>query len=125
MLGEFSITKLGQTRAFGEFAMVRSPINNQSQFSLSASCFPAVMDAQSRRRKKLLLLKKKTLLLKRKQLYARSSRSVWVHDINLQRKEKGVYHNLIQELRLDNDRHAQYFRMTKENFDHILGVQTC
>ena len=45
-----------------------------------------------------------------------------MHEINAQRKEKGIYHTLVQELRLGNDRHSQYFRMNKQSFDHLLSL---
>ena len=51
-----------------------------------------------------------------------TTRRIWVHEINAQRKEKEKYHMLVQELRLDNDRHSQYFRMNKQSFDHLLSL---
>lgn len=74
-------------------------------------------------KKKLLLLKKKVILLDAIQHdEQRKSRRVWVHEINTQRNEKGLYHTLVQELRLDNERHSQYFRMDKDSFDHLLEL---
>uniref|UniRef100_A0A8C6S8J4 DDE Tnp4 domain-containing protein n=1 Tax=Neogobius melanostomus TaxID=47308 RepID=A0A8C6S8J4_9GOBI len=48
-------------------------------------------------------------------------RRVWVHPINLQRREQGDYHNLVAELRLDRQRHHRYFRMSAEQMDHLLS----
>ncbi|KAL0124146.1 hypothetical protein PUN28_006162 [Cardiocondyla obscurior] len=42
---------------------------------------------------------------------------VWVHNINLRRKEKGEYHHLINNLKEDRSRYENYFRMTKEEFE--------
>lgn len=75
------------------------------------------------RRRKLLLLKKKVILLALKEEEdAPTKKRVWVHPINAQREEKGIYHTLVQELRLDDGRHKQYFRMGKASFDHILSL---
>lgn len=74
----------------------------------------------------LLLKKKKLLLLKKKRLQsiAKRPRSCWVHSINLLREEKGLYNNLIMELREPNAtrQHRQYLRMSKEHFDHLLRL---
>ena len=75
------------------------------------------------RRKKLqlLLLQKKKLALLAAEAETtenQATRRIWVHEINAQRKEKGIYHTLVQELRLDNDRHSQYFRMNKQSLDN-------
>ena len=80
------------------------------------------------RRKKLqlLLLQKKKLALLAAEAETTenqaTTRRIWVHEINAQRKEKGIYHTLVQELRLGNDRHSQYFRMNKQSFDHLLSL---
>ena len=72
------------------------------------------------RRKKLQLLllqKKKLALLAAEAETAKNqatTRSIWVHETIAQKKEKGIYHTLVQELRLDNDRHSQYFKMNKQ-----------
>lgn len=41
---------------------------------------------------------------------------VWIHKINLKRKEKGEFHHLVQELEEPPDRYEMYFRMTNLNF---------
>jgi hypothetical protein len=40
-------------------------------------------------------------------------RKVWVHDINMKRKENGEFHNLVKELEEHPNRYEMYFRMTK------------
>uniref|UniRef100_A0A671S3X4 Zgc:194221 n=1 Tax=Sinocyclocheilus anshuiensis TaxID=1608454 RepID=A0A671S3X4_9TELE len=45
---------------------------------------------------------------------------VWVHPILQKRKNHGEFHQLIQELRLDNGRFKAYFRVDKDQFDYIL-----
>lgn len=80
---------------------------------------------KNRKIKILLLRKKKLLLLAQEEEEAATRpnvRRVWVHEINVQRKEKGIYHTLVQELRLDNERHGQYFRMDRDSFDHLLTL---
>ena len=57
------------------------------------------------------------LLWKRR---ARRRRSIWVHSILRTRRLHGEYHRLVQELRLDDARFQQYFRLVKTQFDHLL-----
>ena len=45
-----------------------------------------------------------------------------MHEINAQRKQKGIYHTLDQELWLDNERHGQYFRIDRNSFDHLITL---
>ena len=59
----------------------------------------------------LLLL----FLVRQRQLNQR----IWVHDINLRREILGEYHTLIPELRRDEQGFHKYFRMNKEQFDHL------
>jgi hypothetical protein len=49
-------------------------------------------------------------------------RRTWVHEIIRKRQELGEFHRLVQELRLDQQRFLQYFRMTPETFDNLLHV---
>lgn len=73
---------------------------------------------------KLLILKKNILILKKKQLAKKKTRKYWVHPINLNRNERGLYHTLIQELRLANsvERHHKYLRMSAKSFDCLLEL---
>lgn len=73
------------------------------------------MHSQYRR---LLLLKKKLLLLNQ----AKRRRRFWIHPINNKREEFGLFRNLIQELRGDEERFKKYFRMTVHTFDHLLAI---
>jgi hypothetical protein len=43
-------------------------------------------------------------------------RKVWVHDINMKRKEIGEFHNLVTELEVHTNRYEIYSGMTKETF---------
>ena len=72
----------------------------------------------------LLLLKKKKLVLKRLRGESTPKREYWVHPISLRRHELGVYHTLVQEMRLYNNRHTKYLRMGPESFDFILNKIT-
>ena len=40
-------------------------------------------------------------------------RKVWVHDINMTRKEKGEFHNLVKELEERPNLYEMYFRIKK------------
>ncbi len=51
---------------------------------------------------------------------SKKRRSVWVHPILQKRKNHGEFHQLIQELRLDNGRFKAYFKVDKDQFDYIL-----
>ncbi|KAK7175588.1 hypothetical protein R3I93_002497 [Phoxinus phoxinus] len=51
----------------------------------------------------------------------RRRRSVWVHDILQARQQLGEYHRLVQELRLDDSRFQQYFRLDRSQFDNLLS----
>ena len=48
-------------------------------------------------------------------------RRAWVHDINQRRLEFGEFHHLLQELRQDESRFQQYFRLTCAQFDDLLA----
>ncbi|RXN13484.1 nuclease HARBI1 [Labeo rohita] len=45
----------------------------------------------------------------------------WVHSILRKRKQRGEYHGLVRELRLDGVLFEQYFRMSPDTFDELLG----
>lgn len=55
-------------------------------------------------------------------LYSRPCRRFWIHDTIQRRTELGEYHRLIRELEADDERFKQYFHMTKDQFDEILGL---
>ena len=55
-------------------------------------------------------------------LVRRQRRSVWTKAWILLREEQGAYHNLIQELRLqDVDSYRNFLRMDVHAFEELLG----
>uniref|UniRef100_A0A8C5CCT6 DDE Tnp4 domain-containing protein n=1 Tax=Gadus morhua TaxID=8049 RepID=A0A8C5CCT6_GADMO len=46
----------------------------------------------------------------------------WVHPINQRRREQGDFHHLVAELRLDSQRHHQYFRMSVVQMEELLST---
>lgn len=69
-------------------------------------------------------MKKKLLLQRYSLCHSKKSRRYWVHPINRRRHQLGIYNQLVQELRCDNQRHLKYLRMSKENFDELLLLVT-
>jgi hypothetical protein len=58
-------------------------------------------------------------------LYARQRRRyrrVSVHEILQRRSVYGEYHHLVQELHFHPDKYVEYFRMTEDKFDYVLGL---
>ena len=63
------------------------------------------------------------VLLQRLRRRGRGKRSwYWVHPLNQRRSQQGDFHHLVAELRLDSQRHHQYFRMSAEKMDELLSV---
>ena len=63
------------------------------------------------------------LLLEGLQRRGRGRRSrFWVHPLNQQRRQQGDFYHLVAELRLDSQRHHQYFRMSAEEMDELLSL---
>lgn len=50
------------------------------------------------------------------------SKRLWVHEINLGRRQYGEFHTLMPQLRQDEKRFFIYFRMTSETFDGIVDL---
>uniref|UniRef100_A0AAZ3NVY9 DDE Tnp4 domain-containing protein n=1 Tax=Oncorhynchus tshawytscha TaxID=74940 RepID=A0AAZ3NVY9_ONCTS len=48
-------------------------------------------------------------------------RRLWVHPINVLRREHGQYYQVVQELLLDPGRHHRYFRMSAEEMETLLS----
>lgn len=46
----------------------------------------------------------------------------WVHDVNLKRTKFGEFHHLIKQLREDEVKFKDYFRMNTNQFDHLLSL---
>ena len=60
------------------------------------------------------------------QLYRKEQRRSYVRMVNITRCQRGEYHSLLKELRnVDEERHHQYFRMSKEsstNYCKLLRI---
>ena len=54
-------------------------------------------------------------------LRRRKKNRQWIHSTNKKRDYCGEYWLLVQELRLDEKRFHEYFRMSKESFDNLLS----
>ncbi|CAM4569470.1 unnamed protein product [Leuciscus chuanchicus] len=52
--------------------------------------------------------------------HKRKCRSIWVHETIRARSRHGEYHRLVHELRLDEVRFQQYFRLDRTQFDVLL-----
>ena len=50
----------------------------------------------------------------------KKNRQIWVHPINLRRREQGAYNNLVRQLYDDEERFVQYFRLNREQFAQVL-----
>ena len=61
-------------------------------------------------------------LLYRRRKTKKKQRRWWVHNILLWRKQYGEYHRLVKELELDGDKFQQYFRLSREQFTHVLSI---
>lgn len=48
-----------------------------------------------------------------------SSRKFWVHPINAERNEKGVFSNLFPQLKNDPEKFHQYFQMSVDEFIYL------
>ncbi len=59
--------------------------------------------------------------LRRRQKHLQRTR-LWVHPILQSRNERGELYSLIQELRLDEDSHKEYFWLSTVEFDRLLTM---
>ena len=75
-----------------------------------------------RNRTKILLILLLICIRRRDQQAIRRPRRWWVHSINQKRNALGEFFHLIPELRDDDERHFQYFRMKKRQFDRLLAI---
>ncbi|XDV15962.1 hypothetical protein PO909_015873, partial [Leuciscus waleckii] len=62
------------------------------------------------------------LLLARLRRRGRRRSQYWVHPLNQRRPQQGDFYHLVEELRLDSQRHHQYFRMSAEKMDELLSI---
>lgn len=54
--------------------------------------------------------------------YLRSRHRYWVHPINLRRVTHGEFHHLMADLRKDDRKFSEYFRMEVASFDKLLEM---
>lgn len=58
-------------------------------------------------------------LLHRRRRRRRKTRNLWVHPINQRRSDAGIFHTLYEQLRSDEDKFFNYFRMSTASFDEL------
>jgi len=46
----------------------------------------------------------------------------WVHEVNMKRGEFGEFHLLMKQLRQDEVKFKEYFRMSSNQFEHLLSL---
>ena len=46
----------------------------------------------------------------------------WVHEVNMKRRESGEFHHLMKQLRHDEVKFKEYFRMTSNQFEKLLSL---
>lgn len=46
----------------------------------------------------------------------------WVHEVNMERKKFGEFHHLLKQLRKDELKFKEYFRMSMKQFDQLLSI---
>ncbi|GBN50382.1 hypothetical protein AVEN_124460-1 [Araneus ventricosus] len=61
------------------------------------------------------------LLFRRRMKRKRKNRLIWVHPINERREEFGAFYTLFEELRNDDTKFFNYFRMSMTSFDELHG----
>lgn len=59
-------------------------------------------------------------ILHRRRKRRRYHRKHWVHPINQMREEVGAFYTLFDELRCDENKFFNYFRMSVSSFDELL-----
>uniref|UniRef100_A0A8C6L5G9 DDE Tnp4 domain-containing protein n=1 Tax=Nothobranchius furzeri TaxID=105023 RepID=A0A8C6L5G9_NOTFU len=82
----------------------------------SLMCIIVVAEAHVSRRRTIALLLLLDLVNQRKRS------GFWVHPLNQQRRSQGDFYHLVAELRLDSQRHHQYFRMSAEQMDELMSL---
>ncbi|KAJ8915346.1 hypothetical protein NQ315_008233 [Exocentrus adspersus] len=60
------------------------------------------------------------LLVDEEEEVQRKKPRIWIHTINIDRKRKGEFHTMFEELKNGRDQFLIYFRMTLECFEKIL-----
>jgi len=46
----------------------------------------------------------------------------WVHELNMKRREFGEFHHLMKQLRQDEMKFEEYFRMSINQFEQLLSL---
>ena len=62
------------------------------------------------------------ILLIRRRQRRRRNRTKWMHPLTSKRLTLGHYYTLIPELRADEDKFKEYFRMSFATFDELLSL---
>ncbi|KAJ8891231.1 hypothetical protein PR048_010746 [Dryococelus australis] len=62
-----------------------------------------------------------SLLMKRKTRKGKC-RKLWVHPLLMERPNKGLFHNLFDDLQQDSDKFFSYFRTSKNSFYELLSM---
>lgn len=60
-------------------------------------------------------------ILYRRRNRRQRNRLHWVHPINLRREEVGIFYTLFEDLRNDDRKFFNYFRMSVGSFDELHG----
>lgn len=59
------------------------------------------------------------MVLYRRLKKRKKNRMQWIHPINMKRNEAGAFFVLFEDLRNDNDKFFNYFRMSMNTFDDL------
>ena len=54
-------------------------------------------------------------------LVAKRKHRFWIHPILNKRKDYGAFYHLVRELELDEEKYIEYFRMSPQQLDMLLG----
>ena len=46
----------------------------------------------------------------------------WVHEVNMKRRDSGEFHHLMKQLRQDEVKFKEYFRMSRNQFEQLLSL---
>ena len=60
------------------------------------------------------------IIMRKIQLSKRKHR-FWIHNIIKKRKRFGVFYHLVKELQLDQNKYMEYFRMSSQQIELVLG----
>lgn len=74
-----------------------------------------------KRRQKIQNVLLLSLLLRTRTKQTKMQKRFWIRDIFKNRRQQGVYHNLLNEMRLTNtEKYFNYLRMSSESFNNLL-----